>query len=158
MTVKLVPGLSLFPIRDAAKGFLISLRASNRYAPSYLEALERSLAFLSTYAEAQAWPSVDQLTTGILRNTWPLCSCAPVGSGSGVARMPSRSPSIYHFLRFRLYAHSRLRPNVGKALLNYGICGVFAHLQAMALPPLPESDYWQCSLQRKVCHRRCPDR
>ena len=63
MTVKQVSDLCLFPVRDAAKGFLISLRASNRYAPSYLEALERSLAFLASYADDQAWPAVHQLTT-----------------------------------------------------------------------------------------------
>ena len=50
MVIKQVSGVSLFSIREAAKGFLISLRASNRYAPSYLEVLERALAFLSVYA------------------------------------------------------------------------------------------------------------
>ncbi len=63
MVVKQVSALCLFPVRDAAKGFLISLRASNRYAPSYLEDLERSLAFLATYAEAEGWPAVHHLTT-----------------------------------------------------------------------------------------------
>ena len=63
MAVKQVSDLCLFPVRDAAKGFLISLRVSTRYAPSHLEALERSLAFLATYAEAEVWPAVHHLTT-----------------------------------------------------------------------------------------------
>ena len=58
-----VSGLSPFPIREAAKGLLISLRASNPYAPSYLEVLERAPAFLSDYAEEQRWPPVGQITT-----------------------------------------------------------------------------------------------
>ena len=58
--------LLLFAVRDAAKGFLVSLRASNRYSPKYLGGLEESLAFLATYAEEQHWPSVAQITTSHL--------------------------------------------------------------------------------------------
>jgi len=47
MADKQVPAPCLFSVRDAGKGFLISLRASNRYAPSYLEALEWALSFLA---------------------------------------------------------------------------------------------------------------
>ena len=50
MVVKKVSDLSLFSVRDAGKGFILSLRASNRYAPSYLEALEAALAFLARYS------------------------------------------------------------------------------------------------------------
>jgi hypothetical protein len=46
MAVKQVSDLCLFPVREAAKGFLISLRASNRFSQSYLTALEISVAFL----------------------------------------------------------------------------------------------------------------
>ena len=53
MTVKQVSDLRLCSIRDAGKGFILSLRASNRYAPRYLEGLEVALAFLARYAEAQ---------------------------------------------------------------------------------------------------------
>ena len=63
MVINQVSGLSLFPIREAAKGLLISLRASNPYSPSYLEVLERAPAFLSDYAEEQRWPPVGQITT-----------------------------------------------------------------------------------------------
>lgn len=69
MTIKQVSYLGLFPVRDAAKGFLIGLGASDRYAPSYLDALERSLAFLATYAEAEGWPAVHQLT--LPGRQWP---------------------------------------------------------------------------------------
>ena len=55
--------LLLFAVRKAAKGFLVSLSASNRYSPTYLGGLEESLAFLATYAEEQRWPSVAQITT-----------------------------------------------------------------------------------------------
>ena len=63
MVVKQVSGLSLFSVRDAGKGFILSLRASNRYAPSYLDALEAALAFLSSYGEENDWPAVDGVTT-----------------------------------------------------------------------------------------------
>ena len=63
MVIKQPAALLLFAVRDAAKGFLVSLRASNRYAPKYLVGLEETLAFLATYAEEQHWPSVAHLTT-----------------------------------------------------------------------------------------------
>ena len=56
-------GNSGLSVRHAAKGFLLSLRASNRYAPSSLQSLESGLAFLAQYAEAQDWPGVQGLTT-----------------------------------------------------------------------------------------------
>ena len=59
----MISGLCLFTVREASKGFLISLRASNRYKATYLVALEGSLAFLAQYAEEQAWPPVGELTT-----------------------------------------------------------------------------------------------
>ena len=66
MVVKKVSTYSLFSVRDAGKGFILSLKASNRYAPSYLEALEAALAFLARYAEAQEWPAVALLSTAHL--------------------------------------------------------------------------------------------
>ncbi|MBI2908555.1 MAG: phage integrase N-terminal SAM-like domain-containing protein [Chloroflexi bacterium] len=50
-------------VREASRGFLISLRAASRYSPRYLEGLEGSLVFLSSYAEEGQWPPVPQLTT-----------------------------------------------------------------------------------------------
>lgn len=61
----MVSGLRLL-LREAARGFLISLRASNRYAPRYLESLEFSLALLADYAEAHNWPSIPDVTTAHL--------------------------------------------------------------------------------------------
>lgn len=62
MTVKQVFDLSLLSLRDAAKGYLVSCRASNRYAPSTLTTKEFSLGLLAEYAEAQGWPGVAQIT------------------------------------------------------------------------------------------------
>jgi hypothetical protein len=60
MAVNQVSDLCLF---SAAKGFLISLRASNRCSWSFLTALEISIAFLAEYAETHEWSPVDQITT-----------------------------------------------------------------------------------------------
>lgn len=59
-------GKSNLSVRDAARGFLISLKASNRYSYRYLESLEFSIALLAAYAEGQVWPAVADLTTGHL--------------------------------------------------------------------------------------------
>ena len=66
MTVKRVTDRSLFPklgVREAGRGFLISLKASNGYSDSYLDVLERSVALLALYAEEEQWPPVGNLTT-----------------------------------------------------------------------------------------------
>ena len=65
MTVKLVSAYKLFgnpPIREAAKGFIISLKAAGYEKPS-VDALEFALGLLATYAEDQEWPGVQSLTT-----------------------------------------------------------------------------------------------
>ena len=63
MVVKQVSDLHLFAVRDAAKGFIISLSASNRYAPGYLDVLEESLGLMTIFAEAQDWPPINRVTT-----------------------------------------------------------------------------------------------
>ena len=60
MVVKKVCDLSL---REAGRGFIISLRASNRYSESYLDSLERTVALLSLFAEEQGWPAVEHIDT-----------------------------------------------------------------------------------------------
>ena len=60
MSVKLVSDLCL---REAGRGFIISLKASNRYSKTYLEALEQTLALTSLYAEERDWPLVVAVTT-----------------------------------------------------------------------------------------------
>ena len=59
---------NLFSIREASKGFLISLKASNRYSPGYLEVLESALAYLADYADQHRWPEVSALTTAHLED------------------------------------------------------------------------------------------
>lgn len=61
MVSDLIPG-----IRVAGKGFLISLRASNRFSPRYLDGLEFTIALLAAHAEAGAWPDVARLTAAHL--------------------------------------------------------------------------------------------
>ena len=60
MVVKLVSDLCL---REAGRGFIISLKASNRYSKTYLDSLEQTLALASLYAEEQGWPPVAGITT-----------------------------------------------------------------------------------------------
>ena len=55
MVVKLVSDLCL---REAGRGFIISLKASNHYSKMYLDALEQTLALASLNAEEQGWPPV----------------------------------------------------------------------------------------------------
>ena len=60
----MVTDLRLFAlsVRESAKGFCISLKASNRYSPRYLEGLEFSLALMSSFAEEAEWPPLAQIT------------------------------------------------------------------------------------------------
>lgn len=51
--------------REAARGYLISLKAS-RYSPRYIEAMEMVLRLLLDYAEAQGWTGVSRLTASHL--------------------------------------------------------------------------------------------
>ena len=60
MVVKQVSDLSL---REAGRGFLISLKASGRYAESYLDSLERTVALAALFAEEHTWPAVKHITT-----------------------------------------------------------------------------------------------
>lgn len=59
---------NLFSVREASKGFIISLRASNRYSPGYLTVLEAALAMLADFAEENRWPGVVGLTTAHLED------------------------------------------------------------------------------------------
>ena len=63
MVVKQVVDLCL---REAGKGFLVSLKASNRYSASYLDSLGRAIALLAVYSEEQRWPGVSAITTAHL--------------------------------------------------------------------------------------------
>jgi site-specific recombinase XerD len=48
-------------LREAARGYLISLKAS-RYSPRYIEAMEMCLCFLADYVEVPGWPEASRLT------------------------------------------------------------------------------------------------
>ena len=50
------------PLREAVRGYLISLKAS-RYSPRYIETMEMSLRFLTDYGEAHGWSESSQLLT-----------------------------------------------------------------------------------------------
>ena len=62
----MVTDLNFFTIsvREAAQSFLISLRASNRYSPRYLEALEFPLVRLAAFAEEGEWLGLAGITAG----------------------------------------------------------------------------------------------
>jgi len=66
MAVKQLLANNLFAnpsIREAAKGFIISLKASSRYAPPSVDTLEFALGLFATYAEDQDWPGANFITT-----------------------------------------------------------------------------------------------
>ncbi len=50
-------------LRAYGKRFLSSLKASNRYSEGYLASLETTVAMAALYAEEQAWPGVQEITT-----------------------------------------------------------------------------------------------
>ena len=62
MAQKKVLERHLLSVRESARGFLISMRASGRYSQGYLDNLESSLAFLADFAEEQSWPVIQDLT------------------------------------------------------------------------------------------------
>ena len=53
MAVKQLLDHHLFQVKDAAKGFLISLKASSRYSPGNLDCLEETLGQLA-FAEEES--------------------------------------------------------------------------------------------------------
>ena len=63
MVLKQVSALHLFAIREASKGFLISLKSSNRYSLGYLVNLESALALLAEFAEASGWSHIQEAST-----------------------------------------------------------------------------------------------
>ena len=42
---------------------MTSLKASNRYSPSYLDSLDRTVALAALYSEEQGWPTIRYVTT-----------------------------------------------------------------------------------------------
>ena len=54
---------NLISLREAAKGFLISMRVAN-ISRSYLDTLEATLALFATFAEDEGRPLVSDVTAG----------------------------------------------------------------------------------------------
>ena len=50
-------------LREAGRGFIVSLKASNRYSASYLDSLERTIALAALFSEERRWPPVRGITT-----------------------------------------------------------------------------------------------
>ena len=48
---------------EAGRGFSISLRASNRYSPTYLKPLAASVRLLAEFGQENHWPPLPELTT-----------------------------------------------------------------------------------------------
>ena len=71
MAVEQFPANKLFTnpsIREAAKGFLISLKASSRYQSPSMDTLETALGMFAKYAEDQVWPGANSVTTSHLED------------------------------------------------------------------------------------------
>ena len=68
MVLKPLADIRPVSIRISGSRFLISLRASNRYAKSYLDSLELSVALLADYGESKGWQDISSLTTGHLED------------------------------------------------------------------------------------------
>ena len=63
MTVKLDLHLCLLSVREAGRGFIVSLRAAGRTSQSYHKSLETTLGLLADYAEESGRPDLERLTT-----------------------------------------------------------------------------------------------
>ncbi len=90
----LVTDLSLIgslSIRDAAKGFLVSMNASN-YSNTYLEPFERTLAFLAMYAEEHSWPAVGGISAEHLEEYFVFFKRRPLRFGA-YSSMQGQTPS-----------------------------------------------------------------
>ena len=63
MTVKQDLHLCLLSVREAGRGFIVSLRAAGQTSQSYHSSLEIAVALLADYAEGNGWPGLERLTT-----------------------------------------------------------------------------------------------
>ena len=92
MAVQEITNLNPFAIREGARGFLISLKASNRYAKGYLENLGLALALLSEFAERQDWPPIPDISTGHIEEYLLYLQSRPLWFGERKTReRPSQS-------------------------------------------------------------------
>jgi len=84
-----------FQLREAAKGFIISFRASSCHKSTYLETLERTIAYLCEYAENNDWPTVFEITTADLEEYLTYLQDRSRWFGEGhKQRIPAKSLSL----------------------------------------------------------------
>ena len=93
-------------VREAAKGFKVSLRASGRYSERYIEALEFSLALLANYSEENAWPPVNELATAHIEEYLAYLQGRPRWFGErdkGTPRPPSQGHIETQYRRIKRF-------------------------------------------------------
>ena len=98
MVVKQVFDLCL---REAGKGFLVSLKASNRYSASYLGSLERTIALLAVYSEEQHWSGVSTITTSHLEEYLSYLQDRPRWFGTRETENPRKVSQGYVGAQYR---------------------------------------------------------
>ena len=89
---KSVTDNNLISIREAAKGFLISMRVANN-SQRYLETLEGTLALFAVFAEEQGWPAIADVTAGRIEEYLGYVQTRPrwFGQRDSTLRSPSQS-------------------------------------------------------------------
>ena len=98
MTVKKVSDLCL---RDAGRGFIVSLKASNGYSASYLDSLERTVALVAFFAEEHGWPPVRGITTGHIEEYLTYLQTRPRWFGAREGDCPKKVSQGYIEAQYR---------------------------------------------------------
>ena len=96
-----VPKVSDLCLRYAGKGFLVSLKASNRYSASYLESLETTIALLAVYSEEQRWPGVSETKTAHLEEYLTYLQDRPRWFGTRETENPRKVSQGYLEVQYR---------------------------------------------------------
>jgi len=91
MDVKVVSDLKLSgpSLREVARGFMISIRASASHAPGSLGTLENTLAMISLYGEENNWPECLSITTEHLESYLAYFRTRPLWNSQNSSRNPS---------------------------------------------------------------------
>ena len=98
MTVKRVPDLCL---REAGRGFIVSLKASNQYSETYLDSLERTVALAALFSEERRWPPVSGITTARLEEYLAYLQERPRWFGTRESATPSTVSQGYINAQYR---------------------------------------------------------
>lgn len=138
MTVKQVFDLHLFSVREAAKGFIISLRASNRYSPKYLTELESALALFTQYAESQEWPGASSITTSHVEEYLAYLQVRPRWFGNRDAKGKPLSQSYIETQYRRLKRFFNWLVQRGHMSANPLDLIPHPHIDELTVPKLPE--------------------